>query len=138
MAESFNNYLTGAKYNVDQTRVIVPRAGSSIDSEVGVGSRLTDAVTQLHSIYVAKEISGNHTDDPITYASFITISIYDYNTQKTYAVAQNVMVLPHSSFYIEKAITLTPQQELRLTYTTANSSSSGTNIYTVCSSVDIS
>lgn len=138
MAESFNNYLTGAKYSLDQARTIVPRAGSSIDSDIGVGSRLTDAVTQLHSIYVTKEISGNHINDPYNYAVFITIAIYDYNTQKSYPVAQNVMVLPHSSFYIEKAITLTPQQELILTYTSANSSDSGTNIYTVCSSVDIS
>ena len=140
MAESFNNYLTCFKYETSGTKsskVIVPKAGESIDTSYGIGSRLPNTVVQLHSIYVAKEIDGNHTTDPLSYSSFITISIYDYDANKSFCIAQNVMLLPHSSFYIEKAITLTSQQELRLTYTSANTGAS-TNIHTVCSSVEIS
>ena len=50
-------------------------------------------------------------------------------------IANNVLVLPHSAFYIEKSITLLPQQQLKLTYTSLNSGN-GT-LCTVCSSVDL-
>ena len=137
MAESFNNYLTYAKYNAGAWKTIVPQAGGDIDNSIGVGSRLPNTTLQLHSIYITRETDGNHTSDPLSYASFVTLSIYDSGSEKSYSIANNVMVLPHSSCYIEKAITLTPQQELRLTYTSTNTGVSP-NLHTICSSVEIS
>ena len=138
MAESFNNYLTYNKYGKGDYKVIVPAAGSSIDNDIGIGSRLANTVIQLHSIYVTQEIDGNHINEPYAYASFITLSVYDYSINKSFSVANNVMVLPHSSFYVEKALTLTATQELRLTYTTTNTSTTSPTIHTICSSVEIS
>lgn len=135
MAERFNNYLTKRSYSKDNTQTIVPKAGNSITSN-GIGSRTNGTISQVHSIYVTQEINGNFIDDPLSNAAYICLSVYDTTNSKEYFIAHNVLVLPHSAFYIEKTITLLGQQELRLRYTSQNGTTSRT-LCTVCSSIDI-
>jgi hypothetical protein len=137
MAERFNNYLTKKTYNTNnqKTQVIVPKAGDSITSN-GVGSRTIGSISQVHSIYVTQEVNGNFINDPLSNAAYICLYIYDRTNSKEYYIANDVLVLPHSAFYIEKTITLLGQQELRLRYSNQNGSTART-LCTVCSSIDI-
>ena len=63
----------------------------------------------------------------------LSISIYDTVNNKEYFIARYIKVLPNSSFYIEKTITLRPQDCIRLTY----HGSSSVGIDSVCSGVDL-
>ena len=136
MAELFNNYLTKKSHTPnDNTKfIIVPKAGESI-SDSGTGSRTQDSVVQLHSIYITQEVTTNQSANPIANAAFVTLSVVDTTNNLEYPIASNIMVLPHSSFYIEKAITLKSQDRLILKYTTLNSTSK--TIGTVCSGVEL-
>lgn len=134
MAEIFNNYLTSKTYAKGDAIVIVPKAGSNIASGNGVGSRKSYTKSQLHSIYISQETNGNYTSNPLNEKVFITLYVKDGNNE--YYIANNVLVLPHSSFYIEKTITLLAQQELYLRYTTTNTKAN-CKLFTVCSSIDI-
>ncbi len=141
MAELFNNYLTSRSYpaSAATTQIIVPAAGSSISSN-GTGSRTQESVVQLHSIYITKNISTNQSENPLDNKSFVTLTIVDTsntnNNTNKYVLASNVIVLPHSCFYIEKTITLRKQDRLELTYTTLNGANAAT-ISTVCSGVEL-
>lgn len=136
MAEKFNNYLTSRSYNLSNTQILVPKAGQNLSGN-GTGSRAENAISQIHSIYVTKHVSADYSNDPLAQKSIISLSVVDTSANKEYFIANNVMVLPHSSFYIEKAITLLPQQQLKLTYSNITGNPAGVTLSTVCSSVDI-
>lgn len=133
MAEIFNNYLTKKTYSNGNSQVIVPIAGAALSDNNTIGSRTANSVCQLHSIYITKEVSGDQSSNPLPNAAHITLSVRDKTTNEMYDIANNVFVLPHSSFYIEKTITLKAQQELVLTFL----SSTQYTLHTVCSGVDI-
>ena len=135
MAERFTNYLTSTSYNKGDSHIIIPVQNSTL-SEYGIGDREDGATSQIHSIYITKHVTDNYTNnDPLSQAAVVSLSIVDGNNE--YFIANNVMVLPHSSFYVEKAITLLPQQYLKLTYSNISPNANGTTISTVCSTVDI-
>lgn len=136
MSERFTNYITRRSYNKGNTQIIIPKDGTSVGNN-GVGSRGSNSTCQLHSIYITKEVSANYTSDPLSQASIISLSIVDTSANKEFFIANNVMVLPHSSFYIEKTITLLPQQQLKLTYANMSPNTDGVYLNTICSSVDI-
>ena len=131
MAENFNNYLTKKSYSTGGTQIIIPAAEEAISSSVGAGERGASTISQVHSIYITKIITSDQSSDPIGNAAVVSISVRDNATD--YYIAKNVKVLPHSSFYIEKTITLRPQDCIRLTY--HGSSSAG--IDAVCSGIDL-
>lgn len=138
MAEVFNNYLTRKTYSSDVGSItIIPAYSGSIDSSIGTGSRTKDSKAQVHSIYLTQEVESNETANPLTGAVFVSLSIYDNAAQTEVYIANNVMILPHSSFYIEKTITLLSQQELRLTYGNATLNPNTKTISTVCSTIEI-
>jgi len=138
MAEKFNNYLTSRSYALNNTQILVPKAGQNLSGN-GSGSRPENAISQIHSIYVTKHVSADYSNDPLTQKSIISLSVVDTSVSpnKEYFIANSVIVLPHSSFYIEKAITLLPQQQLKLTYSNISGNPSGVTLSTICSSVDI-
>lgn len=146
MAEYFNNYLTKRSFNKNQYQIIVPVAGTDLsvngtadNNNYVSGTRPSNATSQIHSIYITKHVTSNYTnDDPLSQAAVVSLSIVDTgNDNREFYIANNVMVLPHSSFYVEKAITLLPQQYLKLTYSNISPNTNGVSISTVCSSVDI-
>ena len=138
MAEYFSNYCSKFTCPVPSSlsdvveNVIVPKAGQGLPS-TGTGSRLPGTIAQLHSIYITQEVS-NRYSDPTTRIAYINLKVKDGSS--SYYVAHNVMVLPHSAFYIEKTITLLAQQQLILEFTTLNTA--GCNLDVVVSGVDIS
>ena len=136
MAEYFNNYLTSRAYSPNQQQDIVPKAGESISSN-GVGSRTSESVVQLHSIYVSLKVDTNQTSNPTNNAAFITLSVYDTSKNAEYPIAYNVMVLPHSSFYIEKTITLKKQDKLIMRYSNTPVNTGNKTLSTVCSGVEL-
>lgn len=140
MAEIFNNYLTAKEFTPSSTAfIIVPKAGSELASATGSGSRAANTIVQLHSIYITKNVN-SVVDNPLDGKAYVTIAIRDTSSTqsggKVYPIASNVIVLPHSSFYIEKTITLRKQDQLEITYTTLNPSGTVT-LSTVCSGVEI-
>ena len=134
-SEVFNNYLASKTLSPNATITIVPVAGGKVADANGIGSRTADSVAQLHSIYITQLVDQNYTSDPVGHAAYITLSVYDESAQKRFPIAHNVLVLPHSAFYIEKTITLKNRQRLDLTLTSQNTVSK--QLSCVCSGVDM-
>lgn len=129
MAEKFTNYLFKESMNKGTTLTVIDSAGIQ-------SGRESSSVCQIHSLYITQDfdlVSSNPEEEAAT----ISLFIVSENSQKEYMVANNVLILPNSSFYIEKTITLKPSDKLRIRYTGLKSSSSKT-ISVVCSAVDIS
>lgn len=155
MAEKFNDYLTSVTYSSGKTIVIVPPAtelNSLPYSEqyAASGTRVVGSTCQLHSIYITMSDVDNFSHDPEDDAAIISLYIQNTvtNTNNIFYLAKNIKVLPNSSFYIEKTITLNTQECLKLVYhgverkgedvTPGTIDTSITHkIDTVCSSVDI-
>ena len=135
MAESFSNYCTKFNFSTatkPNSKMIVPAAGGRLGT---VGSRPTGAVTQLHSIYLSQVITSTF-DDPTTHVIYASLKIRDTaDSNNEWYVDNNIMILPHSSFYIEKTITLTATQQLYIEYTSLNTFNG--EVHCVCSGVDI-
>lgn len=128
MAEKFTNYLFKESMNKGSTLTVIDSAGIQ-------SGRESSSVCQIHSLYITQDfdwVSSNPEEEAAT----ISLFIVSENSQKEYMVANNVLILPNSSFYIEKTITLKPSDKLRIRYTGLKSSSSKT-ISVVCSAVDI-
>ena len=129
MAEKFTNYLFKESMNKGTTLTVIDSAGIQ-------SGRESSSVCQIHSLYITQDfdlVSSNPEEEAAT----ISLFIVSESSQKEYMVANNVLILPNSSFYIEKTITLKPSDKLRIRYTGLKSSSSKT-ISVVCSAVDIS
>lgn len=139
MAEKFNNYLASIPFSSsNRTVVIVPRQSLSLPIQGervnhASGTRTAGSTAQIHSIYLTKSSQNSYSTDPKTDGVDLSIGIYDTDENKEYFIAKYIKVLPNSSFYIEKTITLRPQDCIRLTY--HGSSSAG--IDAVCSGIDL-
>lgn len=139
MAEKFNNYLVSIPFSSsNRTVVIVPQQGVSLPIQGQTvnhsnGSRTSGSTAQIHSIYLTKSDQNSYSANPENDGVNLSISIYDTVNNKEYFLARYVKVLPNSSFYIEKTITLRPQDCIRLTY----HGSSAVGIDAVCSGVDL-
>lgn len=142
MAEKFNNYLVSVPFSSsNRTVVIVPSAltnssslpiqGQSVNH--ANGSRTSGSTSQIHSIYLTKSDQNSYSANPENDGVNLSIGIYDTVNNKEYFLARYVKVLPNSSFYIEKTITLRPQDCIRLTY----HGSTAVGIDSVCSGVDL-
>lgn len=133
MAETFSNYLTKASMTSGKTQIIIPKANGGTASGV-VGVRTLGATSQIHSIYITKEQTGSTIITDIEKAG-VYVSIYIDDNGSKYYLGHNVCVLPYSSFYIEKTITLLSHQTLNIEYSSLNTS--GATIDCICSGVDI-
>ena len=138
MAESFSSY--GAQYNFgtsanDQSKTIVPIAGGRLSDAGCSGSRAPGSTLQLHSIYLSQVVTQTYSD-PTSKIAYVSLRVVDTNGGSWF-IANNVMVLPHSSFYIEKTITLLPTQSLQLIFSKNTINTSGATIHSYCSGVDI-
>lgn len=144
MAEKFNNYLVSVTFSSStKTVIIVPQQGTSFTQlsqnvNSAKGSRTSGATSQIHSIYLTKSDVSSIVENPEDNAAVVSISVYDTTNSKEYFIAKGVYVLPNSSFYVEKTITLSPQDCIRLTYH-GNKAGSFVNarIDAVCSGVDL-
>ena len=117
MAEKFNSYVTSIPFSNNlKGMVIVPQQGVSINSEYGYGSRPSGSTSQVHSIYLTYSSPDSIMENPESMAPIVSISILDNSNGREYYIAKAVMILPNSSFYIEKSITLTTNESLKLTY----------------------
>ena len=141
MAESFSNFLTSKEFTeANQTIDIVPEAANSISD--GIGSRVANSVSQIHSIYITKrEYNATQYIPTEKDGAYINIYIYDNTKNDKYYLAHNVCVLPCSSFYIEKTITLLTNQSLKIEYSEWNKDDKGeiikSKIDCICSGIDI-
>ena len=145
MAEEFNNYLTSVTFTGSgQSITIVPPSNSSStnvlhDSEnpsaYAKGTRTISSTSQIHSIYLTKEVNSYISENIEANGSLVSIYIADTSKspESKYYIAKCVKVLPNSSFYIEKTITLQTQDCIKLEY---NDNTEAT-IYAVCSGVDL-
>ena len=142
MAEKFNNYLVSVPFSSDNTVVtLVPQQGVSlpIDGQRvnnASGSRTSGATSQIHSIYLTKSSQDEYSEYPERDGVEVSISVYDTTTESTfkeYYIAKYVRILPNSSFYIEKTITLRPQDCIRLKY----HGTASVTVDAVCSGVDL-
>lgn len=143
MAENFNNYLVSIPFTSSNKVVtIVPPCNTSSDNSLPMsgqtvnyanGSRTSGSTAQIHSIYLTKSDQNAYSTDPETDGVNLSIGIFDTVNNKEYFIAKFIKVLPNSSFYIEKTITLRPQDSIRLTY----HGSASTTIDAVCSGVDL-
>lgn len=131
MAETFSNYLFNGTMNPGQTQVVVPVANSSKASDL-VQTRTINAVSQVHSIYITKEHNTKTTD---VEKEGVYIHLYIEDDGERFYIGHNICVLPYSSFYIEKTITLLSTQSLNMEYSTLNTESAKLNC--VCSCVDV-
>jgi len=140
MAEKFNNYLVSAACAANRKFTIVPTQGTSLQSlsETGVnassGQRVASSTSQIHSIYLTKSNVTSIDSNPEANGIVASISVYDSMTSQEYYIAKAVNVLPNSSFYIEKTITLRPQDAMKVTI---HNSPASTTIDVVCSGVDL-
>lgn len=143
MAEKFNNYLVSIPFSsTNKTVVIVPQQGGSLPASGTVtsatGSRTSGATSQIHSIYLTKSDVSTIVSNPENNGSVVSISVYDTTNSKEYFIAKAVMVLPNSSFYVEKTITLRPQDCIRLTYHGNKAGQfNNSSIDAICSGVDL-
>ena len=140
MAEKFTNYLVSANYASNRTITIVPQQGASLTtSEAGVisaaGSRTGGSTEQLHSIYLTKSNVTSVVQNPESQGVILSVFVYDSTNNKEYYLAKAINVLPNSSFYIEKTITLRPQDALKIKFHSCADSSA--IIDSVCSGVDL-
>ena len=94
MAEKFTNYLFKESMNKGTTLTVIDSAGIQ-------SGRESSSVCQIHSLYITQDfdlVSSNPEEEAAT----ISLFIVSENSQKEYMVANNVLILPNSSFYIEK------------------------------------
>lgn len=139
MAEKFNNYLVSIPFSSsNRTITIVPQQGGSLPISgqtvnYANGSRTSGATSQIHSIYLTKADQNSYSSNPENDGVNLSVSVYDTTNNKEYFIAKYIKILPNSSFYIEKTITLRPQDSIRLTY----HGSTTTTIDAVCSGVDL-
>ena len=140
MAEKFNNYLVSIPFSSSNTVVTIiphqglelPISGDTVNS--ASGTRTSGATSQIHSIYLTKASQDTYDDtNPEANGVKLSIEVYDTTNSKGYYIAKYINVLPNSSFYIEKTITLRGQDSIRLKYhgTTA------VTVDAVCSGVDL-
>ena len=139
MAEKFNNYLVSIPFSSSNKIVtIVPPHGVSLPISGQVvnqanGTRTSGSTSQIHSIYLTKSDQNSYSTNPENDGVDLSISIFDTVNNKEYFISKYIKVLPNSSFYIEKTITLRPQDSIRLTY--HGSTSAGVDA--ICSGVDL-
>ena len=133
MAESFSNFLSKRTYSSGNTQIIIPKANGQTQSNV-VGTRPVGATSQIHSVYITKEQTGSEVIKDVESAG-VYVNIYIDDNGTKYYIGHNVCILPYSSFYIEKTITLLSQQTLNIEYTSLNKNQAAINC--VCSCVDI-
>lgn len=118
MAEIFKNFISKSKTG---EKIIVPMAGEivSIDSTKqnnGEILREEDSTAQVHSIYISQMPTSRFRGDNRYLESnfnYIDLFVEDENGNKVY-LAYDVQVVPGSPYYIEKNVTLTPKQCLKV------------------------
>lgn len=121
MAEKFTNYLYKQRLGKNAVATIIDRHNTQF--------RQANAICQIHSIYITQEYTGVSINPE---GDAAIVSLFIDNNGSEYMIANNVLVLPNSSFYIEKTITLTESQQLKL-----KNNGSEKTLHVVCSSVDI-
>lgn len=133
MAETFSNFLSKTSMTSGKTQVIVPKANGQAEDGV-IGIRPINATSQIHSIYITKEQTGSSIITDIEKEG-VYVHIYINDNGAKYYLGHNIQVLPYSSFYIEKTITLLSHQSLCVEYSSLNANES--TIDCICSGVDI-
>ena len=144
MAEKFNNYLVSVPFSSNNKSVtIIPQQGVSFPIQgqtvnYSIGTRTAGSTSQIHSIYLTKADVSEIIEKPEDNAAVVSISVYDTINGTEYFIAKAVYVLPNSSFYIEKTITLKPQDSIKLTYHGNKAKQfPAITIDAVCSGVDL-
>jgi hypothetical protein len=119
MAETFTNFLSKS---ISGEKVIVPVAGDivkidSTNSASGEVLRAEESTAQVHSIYITQYTNSRIRDDnryDTSNFNYVDLYIEDTDTNAKVYVAYDLQIVPGSSYYIEKNITLTPTQCLKI------------------------
>lgn len=104
MSEFFNNYLKKqTQFNKNTSITLIEKAGE--------GNRPKNSTTQIHSLYITQETEKvmKSVEDE---AFYVNIIIKDHASNTEISLSSNTCILPHAPFYIEKTITLLPNQSL--------------------------
>lgn len=135
MAEVFNNYLfNGEITNGTSVTLITKASGASNNTTTTKGTRTLNSVTQIHSLYLSQDTI-TKISDVESNGIYVDI-IIDNGDGFTTNVANNVCILPHAPFYIEKTITLLSHQSLIIKGNQSNGTTKK-RVYAVCSCIDI-
>lgn len=118
MAEIFKNFISKSSTG---EKIIVPTAGEIVridNSNPAIGELLRDedSTAQVHSIYIAQSSSKRFRNDERyneNNFNYIDLFVEDTNGARVY-VGYDIQIVPGSPYYIEKNITLTPSQCLKI------------------------
>lgn len=144
MAEIFKNFLSVSK-NVGE-KTVVPASGRScqiLDKTDTMGSvnREEESIVQIHSLYITNNFGRVEGNNRCNQSLFKRVDLYIKdisNTNVKVYIASDIELVPGSSFYIEKNITLNPTQYLVLNVPSGiggNSVTSTNDINVIASSV---
>lgn len=139
MAELFKNFISKSQTG---EKIIVPIAGETINidaSSPATGELLRDedSTAQVHSLYICQ--SENRYRDVNRYNesnfNYIDLFVEDSVSGIKVYICYDVQIVPGSPYYIEKNITLTPTQCLKINIPSGQGSNGTNNINVVASTV---
>lgn len=118
MAEIFKNFISKSKTG---EKIIVPTAGEIVridNSNPSLGEILRDenSTAQVHSIYITQSTSSRFRGDTRyneNKFNYIDLFVEDESGARVY-VGYDIQIVPGSPYYIEKNITLSPSQCLKI------------------------
>ena len=139
MAELFKNFISKSQ---NGEKVIVPIAGETVNIDAsspasGELLRDEDSTAQVHALYISQSDNRYRNDDRYNENNFNYIDLFveDSTTGIKVYVCYDVQIVPGSPYYIEKNITLTPTQCLKINVPSLQGVNGTNNINVVASTV---
>ena len=108
MAETFNNYLQNIKSSGET--IIIPYAKNAFNSNDS--TRSEGSTTQVHSLYIT-QVYETRKDGKSRYdeTNFKHVDLYIKTTSgDKHYLGHDILIVPGSSYFFEKNITLSPEQ----------------------------
>jgi hypothetical protein len=136
--EKFETYLlkiNELKNSTGSKNTIVPVSGNTNSSATG---RVGGTTSQIHAVYVTL-VKPHQVSDIESHAVYFHLGIKDISGNTVY-ICHDVPLLPQSSYFFEKTLTVLPSQELFIEFDSGvgsnNDPDQGVDVYVA--SVDIS
>lgn len=139
MAELFKNFISKSQ---NGEKVIVPIAGETVNIDAsspasGELLRDEDSTAQVHSLYISQSENRYRNDDRYDENNFNYVDLFveDSTTGIKVYLCYDIQIVPGSPYYIEKNITLTPTQCLKINIPASQGVNGSNNINVVASTV---
>ena len=140
MAETFNNYLkkiTSGDVETNVETIIIPYAKNAYNSNDS--TRSEGSTAQVHSLYIT-QVYETRKDGKSRYdeTSFKHVDLYIETTSGgKYYLGHDILIVPGSSYFFEKNITLSPEQRLCICIPTGNFTTTTGSSYNNTSDLNI-